>query len=294
MNYPIVGGTTLGGGQQQDSITTFKTYVNSETGQNKVLEFVNGKLKNSSDEQYTAPPYYEFGSASLKKAQQAAAQPTPSSRGNDDPTPTPEPPDPNKWASEITDPMSWANENLQGKANTVISTISLGTSVARVNAMAIVADSQGKKKLAQQLRDKAREFVAANPVLNSLPNAWIDGDRIAADLQKDKETIDNLFKPETPEEFKDRAEQRKAEQRAKATEQRKKDEAAAAAALKAAQSSQDDDDPFKVTDVSIDRDPMGQMTQTTTYDGIDPGLTTADEDGLYKGGLMMKKNSKKK
>ena len=202
MNYPIVGGTTLGGGQQQDSITTFKTYVNSETGQNRVLEFVNGKLKNRSDEQYTAPPYYEFGSASLKKAQQAAAQPTPSSDDNDDPTPTPEPPDPNKWASEITDPMSWANENLQGKANTILSTISLGTSVARVNAMAIVADAQGNEKLADQLRDKAREFVAKNPVLNSLPNAWIDGDQIAIKLQEDptltKKIISGEKTPVTP------------------------------------------------------------------------------------------------
>ena len=296
MNYGVVGGSTLGGGQQQESVTTFKTYVNAETGQSKVLEYINGQLRNKSDEQYTVPPYYEFGSAALKKAQQAASQPTPSSGDDGGSTPPPEPKDPNEWAKEITDPMAWANENLQGKANSVIDTVQLGTSVARVNAMAIVADAQGNKDLAEQLRGKAREFVAANPVLNSLPNAWIDGDQIAADLQKDKDRAKNLFgmKTEEQKKFAARAEQRKSEQRAKATEQRKKDEATAAAALKAAQSNQDDDDPFKVTDVQIDRDPMGQSTTTTTYEGIDPGLTTADEDGLYKGGLMARKKAKKK
>ncbi len=297
MNYGVVGGSTLGGGQQQESVTTFKTYVNAETNQSKVLEYINGQLKNKSDEQYTVPPYYEFGSAALKKAQQAALQPTPSSGdGGGDPPPTPEPKDPNEWAKDITNPEAWADENLQGKANSVIDTIQLGTSVARVNAMAIVAEAQGNTELANTLRGKARDFVAKNPVLNSLPNAWIDGDKIAEDLQKDKDRAKNLFgmKTEEQKKFAARAEQRKAEQRAKATEQAKADKAAAAAALKAAQSSQDDDDPFKVTDVDIDRDPMGQMTQTTTYEGIDPGLTTADEDGLYKGGLMARKKAKKK
>ena len=86
--------------------------------------------------------------------------------------------------------MAWANENLQGKADSVIDTVKLGTSVARVNAMAIVAEAQGDTNLADQLRTKAREFIAANPVINSLHNAWIDGDQIAASLQKDKETTD--------------------------------------------------------------------------------------------------------
>jgi hypothetical protein len=196
MNYPLVGGSTLGGGQQQDSITTFKTYVDSGTGQRKVLEFVNGKLKNRSDEQYTAPPYYEFGSAALKKAQQAATAASSSSSNptdDDDPRPPPEPKDPNEWAKEITDPSAWAKENLQGKANTILSTIKLGTSVARINAMAIVADAQGKKELAAQLRGTVRDFLGKNPVLNSLPNAWIDGDQIAVNIQKDPDLIKQVI-----------------------------------------------------------------------------------------------------
>ena len=82
------------------------------------------------------------------------------------------------------------------------------------------------------------------------------------------------------------------------------DNTAAAAALQSFQSSQDnDDDPFDfgVTNVTIDRDPMGQGTMTTTYEGIDPGLTTAsfEEDpefdyGVNEGGLMTTPKPKKK
>ena len=79
------------------------------------------------------------------------------------------------------------------------------------------------------------------------------------------------------------------------------DDAIAAKALESAQANQDDGDPFAVTDVNIDRDPMGQGTMTTTYEGIDPGLTTAsfEEDpeidfGVNKGGLMKAPKPKKK
>ena len=61
------------------------------------------------------------------------------------------------------------------------------------------------------------------------------------------------------------------------------------------------DDPFSVLDVSIDRDPMGQGTMTTTYEGIDPSFTTAsfEEDpdidfGVNQGGLMVAPKPKKK
>ena len=103
---------------------------------------------------------------------------------------------------------------------------------------------------------------------------------------------------------------RVARQKAKVAEgaeaQKAEDDAAAAAALKAFQSSQDDDDDddpplFGVTNVEIDRDPLGQGSMTTTYDGIDPGLTTAsfEEDpeydyGVNEGGLMTAPKLKKK
>ena len=100
---------------------------------------------------------------------------------------------------------------------------------------------------------------------------------------------------------------RVARQKAKVAEgaeaQKAVDDAAAEAALKAVQANQDDDDddPFAIFDVQIDRDPMGQGTMTTSYEGIDPGLTTAsfEEDpeidfGVNKGGLMTAPKPKKK
>jgi len=108
----------------------------------------------------------------------------------------------------------------------------------------------------------------------------------------------------TPEGFISRAQRQMEEVAGNAEATAAADDAAAAAALKSFQSSQDnDDDPldFGVTNVSIDRDPMGQGTMTTTYEGIDPGWTTAsfEEDpefdyGVNEGGLMTTPKPKKK
>ena len=316
MNYSVVGSSTLAGGQMYQPTqgsTNQRTFVHSETGETRVVSFNDtGGTIPPSDIQYTRPPWYAFGSAALKKAQEAFKNPAPTNDDRGDPPTPPEPKDPNEWAKDITDPMTWANENLQGKATGILSTIQLGTSVARVNAMAIVAEAKGNTELADNLRDKAREFVAANPVLNSLPNAWIDGDRIAADLQEDenlKDTLNNIFgmKTEEQKKFGIRQEQRKAEQRAKAAAQAKADKEAAAKALESAQKSGDDDDPFFVSNVSIDRDPMGQATMSTTYgsgsnavtasataDEIDPNDPLGYTADVNKGGLMTKKRAKKK
>lgn len=108
----------------------------------------------------------------------------------------------------------------------------------------------------------------------------------------------------TPEGFISRAQRQMEEVAENAEATAAADDAAAAAALQSFQSSQDnDDDPFDfgVTNVTIDRDPMGQGTMTTTYEGIDPGLTTAsfEEDpefdyGVNEGGLMTTPKPKKK
>ena len=289
MDYPIVGGSTLSGGQE--SVTTFKTFVNSVDGRTQIVEFVNGKIKNKTMEKFTQPPYFEQGSSALKDAKKAAAQPTSSGGGGGGGgAPTPEPPDPNEWASEITDPMAWANENLQGKANTILSTISLGTSVARVNAMAIVAEAQNKTDLADQLRTKAREFVAANPVLNSIPNAWIDGDRIAADLQKDNNIVSTLFAPKA---------RKKQMEVAKATPE-----------FDVTKSVAPDDDSGNFLKTIMDANKAAKdagktevsstITNAGTAEQEVSGGTQAEQDYLTsaaagnKGGLMMKKNSKKK
>ena len=60
-----------------------------------------------------------------------------------------------------------------------------------------------------------------------------------------------------------------------------------------------EDDPGIVSSTT-EFDPSGTSTTTTIYDPettagtLDPGLTTADEDGLNKGGLMARKKANKK
>jgi len=110
----------------------------------------------------------------------------------------------------------------------------------------------------------------------------------------------------TPEGFISRAKRQREEVAENAEATAAADAATAATALEAFQSSQDDDDDddpplFGVTNVEIDRDPMGQGSMTTTYEGIDPGLTTAsfEEDpefdyGVNEGGLMTIPKPKKK
>jgi hypothetical protein len=311
-SFSTVGATQFGtpASSQPTSVTISKTFVNSETGQKRPVKFVNGQVTPPSDMIYTQPPYYELGSPALKAAQDAVKQQQqPTGGGDDTDPPKPTVKDPNEWAKEITDPESWADEALTGKATTLIGTVKLATNVARVNAMAEVAKAQGNTDLYNSLKGKADEFVKNNPVLNSLPNAWIDGDRIAADLQKDKDMAKNLFgmKTEEQKQFGLKAEQEKRRQRAQAAAQAKADKEAEAAALKAAQSSNNDDGDFNVTNVEIDRDPMGLATMSTTYgsgedattvsataDEVDPNDPTGYTADVYRGGLMARKKSKKK
>ena len=179
--------------QKPTSVTTTKTYVNANnTSDTRIVTYVDGVVTPPADVKYTQPPYYLQGSAGLAEAIKGAPQGGGGGGGGGG-APDPKPKDPNAWAKNITNPEEWAEENLQGKANNLINTIKLGTSVARVNAMAELAKAQGNMDLYNSLSNKAKEFVADNPLLNSLPNAWIDGDKIAADLQKDKDLVNSIF-----------------------------------------------------------------------------------------------------
>ena len=108
----------------------------------------------------------------------------------------------------------------------------------------------------------------------------------------------------TPEGFKFRAASQKEEVAKNAEAQAAEDSAAAAEALAAFQDDDDDDDGnlFPVTAVSIDRDPMGQGTMSTTYGSGDDAFTATasfEEDpefdyGVNEGGLMATPKPKKK
>ena len=85
-SYPQ-GNTPVGGAS--DSIVTFKTFVHAtKPGDQRVIQYMDGKLSNPSDAQYTSAPYYELGSAALKNAQNAPKESS-GGGGNDDPPTTP-------------------------------------------------------------------------------------------------------------------------------------------------------------------------------------------------------------
>jgi len=308
MNYGTVGFSTFQpSGPPQESITTFKTWVHKDTGEQRVIEYIDGRPR---IEEPPSPPFFLFGSAELTaaKAQQQA------SNNNDDggkpPTETETEPD-TSWmdgidfndAKSIGDSaksilgLSTGEKAGIGLAGAVAGLPGLAAGKTAVDAMSIAQ----ARALEQYARNDLKDENLANEIEENI-NKTLEGNKVLGWLD---ETFPNLMPgtkkydeiinaaPSAPA-FEARAARQRAEVAKNAASQKAKDDAAAAAALKAAQSNNDDDDPFKVTDVEIDRDPMGQMTQTTTYEGIDPGLTTADEDGLYRGGLMARKKSKNK
>ena len=205
-DWATVGGSTFNQPSQQDSVTTFKTFVNAETNQKRVLEYVNGKLKNPGDEQYTVPPYYEFGSSALKKAQQATQQPT----GGDDGGSTPPPTTPTSdnsienWGQDIdwTDPLAFAKtlevsklEKLGG-IGTALAGAALGPAgmlgagvaqtamglgkISDLRAAAIIARAQGMEDQAKQIDDAVKDYISqSNNAVQFLEDIVADGNKKA-------------------------------------------------------------------------------------------------------------------
>jgi len=202
-----------------------------------------------------------------------------------------------------------------------------GTKSAQAAANIILLDSQGYDTTS--LKEALQTFNRQTGV-GSLPEFMINGDSFAraASLKSGillgKDSVDIFGKPVFKDEtdyqkyrtkwkesavsnFQTRVATQKTKVAENAETQKAKDAAAAAAALKSAQSNSDDDDPFFVTNVSIDRDPVGQASMSTTYgsgstaetfsaaedeiDSNDPLAYTAD---VNKGGLMNKAATKRK
>ena len=70
--FAVVGGSTFnnqGQQPQQDSIVTFKTFINSVDGSTQIVEFVEGKLKTPAMEKFTHPPSSKKCSTAITKAQ---------------------------------------------------------------------------------------------------------------------------------------------------------------------------------------------------------------------------------
>ena len=93
MNYGTVGFSTMQQApQQQESVTTFKTWVHAQTGETKVIQYIDGRPTTDEPE---SPPFYEYGSAALKKAQNQITE----NVGRDD--------DPTKPETETEPDTSW-------------------------------------------------------------------------------------------------------------------------------------------------------------------------------------------
>ena len=205
-DWATVGGSTFGVQLEADSVTTFKTFVNAQSGDRKVIEYVNGKLKNPGDEQYTVPPYYEFGSSALKKAQQATQQPT----GGDDGGETPPPTTPTsgnefeQWGQNVdwTDPLAFAKTLEIGKfeklggIGTALAGAALGPAgmlgagvaqtamglnkISDLRAAAIIARSQGMEDQAKQIDDAVKDYIAqSNNAVQFLEDIVADGNKKA-------------------------------------------------------------------------------------------------------------------
>tara|TARA_R110001632_G_scaffold25017_4_gene69135 strand:+ start:1814 stop:4240 length:2427 start_codon:yes stop_codon:yes gene_type:complete len=158
-SYPQ-GNTPVGGAS--DSIVTFKTFVHAtKPGDQRVIQYMDGKLSNPSDAQYTTAPYYELGSAALKNAQNAPKEG--GGGGNDDPPPTPTPTpfgedvdwsDPNAYADSIME-EGFGIGRTAGALSAVLGPIGMiGAGIANTGSelkaitslqvARIVAQSQGK------------------------------------------------------------------------------------------------------------------------------------------------------
>jgi len=187
-DWATVGGSTFGVQLEADSVTTFKTFVNAQTDERKVIEYVNGKLKNPADEQYTVPPYYEFGSAALKKAQSQTAQTVRNNNEHDGRPPKEDEEQSGNsienWGQEVdwTDPLAYAKTLDVGKLEklggigTALAGAALGPAgmlgvglaqtgmglqkISDLRAAAIIARAQGMEDQAKQIDDAIKDYIS--------------------------------------------------------------------------------------------------------------------------------------
>jgi hypothetical protein len=188
--YSVVGGSTFnnqGQQAQQDSVTTFKTFVSSADGSTQIVEFVDGKLKNPAMEKFTQPPYYEQGSSALKKAQSQAQ-----AGNNDDKPDFPDPvkgEDPKDWGAEVdwSDPLAYANSVIEGQMGRGKRSVLQGLSalagpvgiaaagvglgiqalsqVSNLRAAAELARAQGMDEQAKSIDSMVSKFMADQPAI---------------------------------------------------------------------------------------------------------------------------------
>jgi hypothetical protein len=313
-DWATVGGSTFNNQQMtQQSVTTFKTWVHAETGETKVVEYVNGNPKGPEPD---SPPFYLSGSSALKKAQEAAKQ---SRSSDDDSPPPPETTETPEWGVGVdwTNPLAYAQQfedpskaekllkgvgllgGAFGPAGLLIggvgSTAASLQSISEVQAAKIMAEAQGlDTKPIDSILSKvmgrssnAAQFLG-DIVATGEKNALSALDRLGMKYTRDPKTgkitfsdEDKLTNVKIAKFWADKEKEKTPQERARELDRDR------------------EDDPGIVSSTT-EFDPSGTSTTTTIYDPettagtLDPGLTTADEDGLNKGGLMARKKANKK
>ena len=104
--------------------------------------------------------------------------------GDDDP---PEPPDPNAWAEglDAKNSMDWVKSNLSGEkvGDGFVNNIKLAQNYARSAALANIAEAQGNKDLANQIRGEMAKVYKNSQFIRMMPGEFIDGSSIGAKLE---------------------------------------------------------------------------------------------------------------
>ena len=332
--FAVVGGSTFnnqGQQAQQDSVTTFKTFINSADGSTQIVEFVDGKLKNPAMEKFTQPPYYEQGSSALKKAQSQAQ-----ASNNDDKPDFPEPSereDPKDWGLGVdwSDPEAYANTVIKGQMGRGTRSVLQGLSaiagplataavgaglgiqalsqVSNLRAAAEIARAQGMDEQAKSIDGMIKDFMADQPAIvdffddlrgTSNTSAMAVLDRMGMKYEEDPITKKLRY---SPEQLKHNLE---IQERKRSFAKKTADETAAIQAGGGATG--DDDGPFVFAGEGVEaRDGSGVGDRyvfdedTTDYDATDDDVfDQIDADfaaagvAQNKGGLMAPKKKKKK
>ena len=210
--FSTVGGTLFNQtGQVADSITRSETYVNAETGDTRIVQFVSSagetKVVPPSDEIYTKPPYYVQGSSALKQAQQAFQQSQ--TGGGSDPKDPPEPKPKQPFGIDVdwSDPKAYADSLLEGpdglpKSIQMLSALAgpfgmaavgganAATTLGKISdlrAAQIIAQAQGDTTTSEYIEKELGKFIKRSPnIVSFLEEA------VAPGTAKAKEVITRM------------------------------------------------------------------------------------------------------
>lgn len=320
-DWATVGGSTFGQTSMVSPKLVSRTFVNAETGENRVVQFnETGGTVPPSDVQYTKPPYYPFGSAALREAQGTfkATQQSSSDDGGTPPPPT-DPKETPEWGVGVdwTNPLAYAQQfedptkaekllrgagmlgAIGGPAGLALAGIGSTAyslqSISEVQAAKIMAEAQGMdtKGIDSILTkvmgrsNNAAQFLS-DIVATGEKNALSALDRLGMKYTRDPKTGRITFSDEDKLTNVKVAKFWADKEKAKTPQER------------AAELDRDREDDPGIVSSTTEFDDSGTSTTTTIYDPettagtLDPGLTTADEDGLNKGGLMTRKKANKK